>query len=332
MKPQTFLPLFSALFSLSSLAVALPPPHKTTTNSSIPQTIYEFGNDTWVENLAVRHNGKVLTTILSPLPQVWQIDPFTRTGELIYQFPDVTGVAGITEVEPDIFAVAVGNFSLETFKGTLGSYSIWSVDFSKKEVEVKKVTDMPDAQFLNGMTTLPTQEHTVLIADSFLGVMYHLDVVTGAYSVAIDNPDFKFNASDSIQLGINGIHYRDGFVYFTNTFLTPLIARIPVHANGSASGPVKPISSNFTTPDDFALDRHGNAWIATDPSNSLVKVTLDGEATVVVGGADETVLLGGTSAAFGRTVEDWEVLYVTSNGGLGNPPASGVQPGRLYAV
>jgi sugar lactone lactonase YvrE len=87
---------------------------------------------------------------------------------------------------------------------------------------------------------------------------------------------------------------------------------------------VQPISSNFTSADDFVLDKHGNAWITTDPNNSLLKVTPDGTVTAIEGAINETTLLGPTSAAFGRTSHDLNILYITSNGGIGNPPLSGI--------
>jgi hypothetical protein len=83
--------------------------------------------------------------------------------------------------------------------------------------------------------------------------------------------------------------------------------------------------------DDFALDQKGNAWI-TSPSDTLFRVTLEGDVTVIAGAANSTALLGCTSAAFGRTGRDRTTLYVTSDGGLAAPPPSGVKPGKLWAI
>lgn len=43
-------------------------------------------------------------------------------------------------------------------------------------------------------------------------------------------------------------------------------------------------------------------------------------------------MLGPTSAAFGRTHHDRDILYITSNGGIVNPPSSGIVPGRLSSI
>lgn len=59
-------------------------------------------------------------------------------------------------------------------------------------------------------------------------------------------------------------------------------------------------SSNVGTPHDFVVDQYGTGWIATDPSNTLIKATLDGEVTVIAGGVDETTVVG----CFGGVLED----------------------------
>jgi hypothetical protein len=216
MRTQISFTLLYTLLSLSNFALALP--SSSTTSISTLQTIYEFPNPTWVENLAVRSNGKILVTLLTA-PEVWQIDPVSHTAELVYHFPDATGVSGIAEVEKDVFAVAVGNWSDITFTATFGSYSIWSIDVNA-EPQVYKITDMPEAQFLNGMTVLPTQPYTVLVGDSDLGVIWRVNTRNRVYGVAIDNPDLKPNTSAALELGVNGIHYRDGYVYFVNVSLS----------------------------------------------------------------------------------------------------------------
>lgn len=91
------------------------------------ETIYEFPNETWTENLVVRGNGKILVTLISA-PEVWQIDPESRTVELIYRFPNASDATGIAEVSDDVFAVAIGNWFIETAAGTPGSWSVWKID------------------------------------------------------------------------------------------------------------------------------------------------------------------------------------------------------------
>jgi hypothetical protein len=178
--------------------------------------VYEFPNvDTFVQKMAVRANGNVLVTLFTA-PQVWEINPFTSTAQLIYTFPKVTGAFGISEVSPDVFILAVGNFSFSTFSTTPGTYSVWSINMAGLTPAVHKVTDIPAANMLNGVAVLPTQPHTVLVGDSGEGVIYHVDTSTGAYYIAIDNPAFKPNASAPLDVGVATIHVRNGYLYFVN--------------------------------------------------------------------------------------------------------------------
>jgi hypothetical protein len=69
---------------------------------------------------------------------------------LIHTFPDALGTFGITEVSPDVFAVAAGNFSTATASSVKSS---WKVDFNGNIEEqsgnvkptVAKVVDILEA-------------------------------------------------------------------------------------------------------------------------------------------------------------------------------------------
>jgi len=45
------------------------------------------------------------------LHSIYPLDPSPKPS-LVYRFPNSTGLFGITEIEPDIFAVVAGNLSL----------------------------------------------------------------------------------------------------------------------------------------------------------------------------------------------------------------------------
>lgn len=220
---QSSFSLIFNLFLLFGRAFALPPAQTILATDSDPTnpgrshvyTAYQFPDITWIENLAVRQNGNILVTLLNT-PEVWEIDPFTHAAELIYHFPNVTGAAGIAEVSPDVFTVAVGNFSVATGTTVPGTFSVWSIDLTRHQARVRKITDNPAARELNGMAVLPTQPNTVLVGDSGLGLLWRLNTKTGVYRVAIEISEFKPNTSAILDIGVNGIHCRDGYLYFTN--------------------------------------------------------------------------------------------------------------------
>ncbi|KAK5718128.1 hypothetical protein LTR17_015850 [Elasticomyces elasticus] len=347
-----------SLLAFASHCTAFPVT-STSAQHDVVRTVYEFPNTTWVENLVVRPNGHILTTIIG-LPEVWNVDPVSQTAELVYTFPSpANSVLGITETEPDVFAVVVGFFNPATISGLKGSYSIWSIDLRGEEhrdnnsphhhhqpssndtqgAQVNKVTDIPSAVFLNGLTTIPSSPgELVLVGDSFLGVVYSVNVRTGTFAIVLDEPEFKPLQTALFLLGVNGIHVsaKSDYLYFVNSFQVPLLGRIPITNNGTASGPVEIVVSKTDflrnegfQADDFALDGENTAWIAGNPSGYLLKITSDGNVTEVIGG-NSTLIAGDTAAAFGKGRQS-EVLYLVTNGGLAYT-ADGVVGGKVVAV
>ena len=275
----------------------------------------------------MRSNGKVLVTIIGA-PEIWQIDPVTSTGELIYTFP--TGeyygncTLGITEYSPDIFAIVAGNFDIPSVSGVEGSWAIWSLDLYHGYGDVNMITDIPPAVFLNGLTSLPADAdgHFLLVADSYLGLIYRVDVVEGTWTTFLDDPSLKRNTSAAIQIGVNGIRYFDDYLYFDNSGQAPMFARVPVSGDLTADGSVQVVAAAATFPvnakyygyDDFTFDQYGDAWLATNPSRSIVKIEVDSGAVQVVeaGGLNDETVRSCTSVQFGRG-DDSYTLYVTAN-------------------
>lgn len=332
-----FKPILVSLLYLTTLAASFPRPFKS---KSAFQTIHQFPNETWIENIAVRSNGQLLVTLITT-PELYQVDPFSKTTpQLIHRFPDATSVLGITEIEPDVFGVVVGNWSTETFESTNGSYSVWRVDLrpsrcAKKTVTtsnaiVSKITSIPEAYFLNGLELLSPSSPFLLIADSGMGVVWRLNHITGEYGVVLDDALMK-PVADEVVLGINALHTRNGFLYFTNTFQR-LFARVPISPCGTATGPYEVVAYNGLG-DDFTFDKHGNAFVAQDAGNALQLVTPGGTVTVLAGNVNSTILVGDTSAAFGRTEWDRDTLYVVTNGGMaGAVPGHDIVGGKVIRV
>ncbi|PMD51278.1 uncharacterized protein K444DRAFT_656650 [Hyaloscypha bicolor E] len=302
-------------------------------------TIYEFPNETWIENIAVSSNGNLLLNLLST-PQLYQLqalNPVPGSAKLLYTFPYATGLTGIAEIQPDVFAVLAGNWSIGTFSTTPGSWSVWKVDFRrgrKNDPAVSKITDLTKASFANGMTLLTPGSPYLLIADSVLGVVWRLDYLTSEYEIILESP-LMLPPPGPIVLGINGIHVFDSSVYFTNSF-QGLFARVPVELYGpdagSATGDYVVVANNGPG-DDFAFDKEGNAYITQDPSDALELVTRKGMVTVLAGNVNSTILEGDTAASFGRTKWDENVLYVVTNGGIaGAVKGTQITGGKVLAV
>ncbi|OJD29119.1 six-bladed beta-propeller-like protein [Diplodia corticola] len=142
-------------------------------NSHYPvRPIYQFPNNaTWIENVAVRPNGNLLVTLLSPAAELHEIVPpaspstlNTTTNRLVHRFDGYQGLLGIAETAPDVFAVVAGNYS--TGSGSTPAWALWEVDFSSAgdvgtdaeataAVTVSSlVPSVANASVLNGLTTL----------------------------------------------------------------------------------------------------------------------------------------------------------------------------------
>lgn len=290
----------------------------------------------------MRSSGELLLTLVTT-PDLYQLDPFSPTeATLVHRFPNATGLAGIAEIQPDIFAVIVGNWSAKTFTTTNGSYSVWKVDLRSficddngriiSEPAVSKITDIPEASFFNGMTLLAPFSPYLLIADSGLGVVWRLNYLTAEYIIALDNSLMKpVPNSLNIVLGINGVHTRDGYLYFTNSFQY-LFARVPISAQGTHTGAYEVVAHSGPS-DDFTFDIEGNAYITQDPGDALEQVTPQGKVTVLAGNTNSTILEGDTAVAFGRTWRDFDTLYITTNGGIaGLVAGTSVVGGKVLAA
>lgn len=289
------------------------------------EIIYEFPRGTWIENLAVRSNGLILANLLSA-PEIYQVDPQTRTASLAAKIPAARGLLGIVEIEKGVYNVVAGNYSLETFTVKAGEFSVWIVDlntFKPNETlaKVEKVVDIPEAQFLNGATLLSRKEGTLLVADSTLGSVFRVNTRSKEVKVVIKDPLFDITPASLAGLGLNGLrHGSNGELFFTNTN-QGLLGKISIQPDGTPKSKAEVLSRGVAFADDFAIGRKGEFFVTQDALNQLSFVPPGGGvATVLVGANDRPGLKGPTSAAVGKGKGKLgrRSLYVGTNGGALN--------------
>ncbi|TVY29200.1 hypothetical protein LHYA1_G002725 [Lachnellula hyalina] len=331
---------FFTIISLAACTAQLPLPS---------QLVHQFPAGTYVENLRARQNGQLLVTLVAPSPNVYLIDPVlspfastsNSTATLVHSFP-TAGLLGITEVQPDQFYVAGGNFSIATSDLGAGTWGVWSLDLRSYDsilntgAVVKEVAPLPSAAFLNGMDTLDVAANLIVVADSVKGQILMVDVETGDSSVLVSDAVLAPPAGAS-GLGINGLKVlkRGDTIYlYFSTQASALFGRIPVSTCASHTvGPVE-ILSNGTVMDDFVLDEERGVAFMSGFENTLLSMPLDGgELTTLLGGLNETVVAGPTSATLGRGLLDKDSVYVTTNGGL-LAPINGtfIEGGQVVSV
>jgi hypothetical protein len=287
-------PIISLIMTTSALQAPL----------ASPQIVFQFPNSTWVENIFATSNGSLLasTTLNGGL---YLIDPIAKSATHISNFKYINSVFGITELTPDTFAVVVGNTTPPLFKDE-GSFSVWHVDLSCEDepADVTKIIGIPEGQLLNGATAINTD--VVLIADSKAGNVIRLDRRTREHGVVMEDASMKGNAT--APTGINGIKYKDGYVYYTNTRLASL-HRVKIDGHGNAIGPFETIASNLTYVDDFSVDEHGTVFVATGRKGVIDKISLDGTVQAIV----QDVYA--TSVTFGRGKHDKDIAYASNADG-----------------
>lgn len=299
------------------------------------QTIYQFPENTYVENLAVRANGQILLDVFTS-PQLWLVDPHVP-GEavLVHEFPDALGITGITEYEDDVFAVLAGNFSFSTGECTKGSWSIWSVDLGGAVInstasltasppKISKLADVPAATCLNGIDLLSGGAKKFLMAgDIRLGEIYAVDIETGASAATINNTQtvpavtYGFGSTST-----DGVRVRGSDLYFSNVGQGTLV-KVPLNPDdGTPTGPAQTIAQSLSSQDqwdDFAIDCDGNVYMTTGGSNTIQRITPQGNVAIVAGNLNSTAIAEPSSARFGRRPDDSNVLYVTTAGGMVAP-------------
>ncbi|KAJ6445309.1 quinoprotein amine dehydrogenase beta chain-like protein [Purpureocillium lavendulum] len=282
------------------------------------RVVYQFPNSTWAENLAVRTNGNILVNILSE-PAIYEVNPYKKppTATLVHRFDEYSSLFGIAEVAADVFAVAMGNFSLMA-PAKPGSWAVWKVDMNGAEAEVSKVAGIVEAELLNGMTVLDKHSQTVLVGDSALGAVFRVDTRTGKYQLTIQDDKFK-PPPNSRGLGVNGVRYTKPYLYYTNTF-GQVLGRVPVDCNtGKATGAIEEINGDVGYDlDDFARDKRGNTYIGAGFTNDIVCVGSNGTAVSVAGGPGQTTILGPTAMVWGQTKVDKNTLYLSTSGDKGS--------------
>ena len=293
--------------------------NNTSTNLLPTQLIYDFGPDSWIENLAIRSNGHILATEDIPHPILYYVNPFASEQNrtvIINDFSNVTAsILGIVETSPDIFHICSSNASASP-PHAYGENYIFRIDMRsfdpvnpRESAHISQVGSIPQAGLLNGMTYMGGETNSLFIADFLLGLVWTFNLTTNETRVAVNNTYTR-----SSSFAIDGIKiFQDRYLYFTNSGQETFV-KVPLNPQGEVVGPYTTLMQGEFAPDDFAIDDAGNSYVT---SFTLGK---EGLFFVPSSGGNGTLIAemkGPTSAAFGRTKEDLEsgALYVTTCGG-----------------
>ena len=293
-KPKNMHFSFAGALLIGSLASAA-----VVKRQSAATTVYTFSGRASLEGIGARTNGQLVVSRMDSA-DIYNIDPAAKSSTKLTTLTGVTSAAAITEISPDVFAVVGGQYG-GAGGAKAGSWGVFKIDVTGATPKVTTIKMIPESVMFNGLTTL--NNDTLLIGEG-KGKVYRLSVSTGEYSVAIDDATMAPPSSAPIPLGIDGVRYSDGFVYYTNIFKNAFY-KVAVDATGKATGTPTAIWTNIQA-DDMAFGPDGLAYVAA--SGKVLRVGKDGKTTTIAS-------VSGTACAFGRSEKDKNTLYVVSGSG-----------------
>lgn len=328
-----FLPVF--LFASLVTPSILPPlysPGLDPKHPPLPLTVkivHQFPVGTWLENLILRDNGKILTTALSS-PDIFQVDRHGKKPvKLVHTFGNATGCTGITTTGRDIFYVIAGNFSVSTMSAVPGSWSVYRVNVrhrhrhttEPKPAKVSLVANFPDSTMLNGIKVLSKHKKWFLVSDSSAGIVYRLEAKTGKVVKVLEDPLMK-PESPFPGKGVSGIQINSGQLYFINNNRN-IFARMRIEEDGTSKDFAK-VLAQVDGPNDFTFNGGDKTVVAQNGADSVGLVTKNYAVVKLAGDTPSGVnytLLGPTSvhfgkmSGFGEDSSDWRRVYISTNGG-----------------
>lgn len=177
-----------------------------------------------------------------------------------------------------------------------------------------------DALLLNDVVKL--NESSVLIADSFKGVIWKADLISGESSIWSDDPLLASPAPSDNVPGVNGIKIFENNVYISDSGKM-LLAKVSIENDGTAG--ISKIHKENVFVDDFTFDSLGNIYGATHTFDSVIRISTEGVVSIIAQ-ADQGVI-GSTCLTWKSGAED--TLLVSSNGGMLNEDQSSVVSAKI---
>ncbi|WP_414587005.1 SMP-30/gluconolactonase/LRE family protein [Scytonema sp. PCC 10023] len=289
----------------------LPPIYADTPIELAPaKIITSFAHNTFLENLAIAPDGTIFVTN-------------HEVGKIVRITPD--GNQQIhASVEGKVSGLALtSNGGLVATGWNANSISVVSLITADGKVET--LLTLPDAIFLNGITPLSHTQY--LAADSYRGAIWLIDIAQRHSSIWLEHSLLARSNAENVIPAANGLKRFGNSLYVSNTEKM-LLLRIPIDLTNEPSEPE--IFVEQTNIDDFAFDVEGNLYGATHIYNSVVKITPDGNTTIIT--QAEQGVIGSTAVAFGQTESDRTAIYVVMNGGMFLPPPTGIVPANVVRL
>jgi hypothetical protein len=291
----------------ATFASAAPTVAELDQRQTVPNATLIYGNGGWIECIRARWTGDLLLPYTN-VPELWSLNPFTsKATKLLTLNGSFTGLTGITEVQPDFFAILSGNFSTTTGALGIGSWGVWTVDFrdcGDGPPVAKFIKQVPNSGFFLGAARLDSSN--IFIADGGQGILYKFNVFTGDYTIV--SQDISMSKNGGLA-GIHGVNYVAPYVYYSNTFRGGFW-KLKVTSAGVAVGSPIEVSTLDAVDrlEEFATFYDGSTYVGIQ-AGGIKKIDPSGTYSPFVN-VDPP-----TTVTFGRTLFDWDVLYIATKFG-----------------
>ena len=279
------------------------------------RTVKNYGEGQWFESVKLGPDGTVYLTA-NRGENYATGDKSQAHAQVIARKPDGTERV-LFELPPGATAGVIA-FDAEGhmfMTGQGGNLGVWRFTADGKGELFAK---LPQGAWPNGITVGPDRQ--LYVADAALGIIWRIDPRSGVAQRAIESDALRARRFIALAPGANGLHFfgRDLFVTVSDA------ARVLKAALGQDGqfGPPSVFAEGIPG-DDFAIDDQGTLYITTHPFNSIVRVSQNGQRSVIANATHGIV--GATDAAFGVLPGDRDTLYVATDGGAfsGDPKARG---------
>jgi sugar lactone lactonase YvrE len=229
------------------------------------------------EGLTIDKAGDTFVS-MSGLGQLWKFPAGSTTPAIFGSIPGIVpgqdfGLLGLA-------TDATGNVYGAVQAASSDANGVWR--FDRATGEATRLAGTSAIMIANGLTF--DKRGNLYITDSRLGAIWRVPP-GGAAEIWLQDPLLTGDGSLGLFLGANGIAFRHGFLFVTNTELRTLLT-VPVGVDGTAGAPS--VFTSFGTgfnPDGLALDVFGDAYVAMNVQNTIMRVAADGSQDVVAAGS-----------------------------------------------
>lgn len=305
--------IIATLISSYSQAQTLPPIFDNAPRKLVPsKVVAEFPKNTFLENLVVDEVGTAYLTSHEE-GVVYRVDRVGKMQQYVRVDGKLTGIARTARQ-----GLVLTGSSKE---------GVQAVFLHNQKTQSLSTIPIPEAAFLNGIAPLDNQ--TYLVADSYAATIWKIDIKTKQVSRWLQH-ELLARADDKNPIpAANGIKVDvlRKRVVVSNT-AKQLLIEVPLTPTNQAGRPK--LLQERVNVDDFAITQDGHIYAATHIYNSIIVIKADGTVNVIAEAAQG--MTGSTSVALHSANDRSLMLYITTNGGMFLPPASGVETGKLIQL